>query len=307
MLNVSAVWGETFNRVVAIVNDEVITLHELNRKIKEMTGSDSAELRYKDEEQYLETRRQVLEHLIDEKITRAKIQEQGINVTPQRVDATIEKIKANNQWTHEDLLEKLSQEGLTYEKFRENIKEEIERFQLINSEVKSKIIIKEEKIREYYEEHKDDFGSEGKVHIASIFLIRENAGDEKETRELYRKGEEILDKLRKGASFSDMVRQFSQGPGVEEGGDLGTFKTSQLEPELRKICESLPQGGVSDLIVRPNGIQIIRLIEKHEGRIKSFEESRDAIYSILYKEEVNNRYLSWIKDLRESSYTKIIF
>ncbi|MFH1488125.1 MAG: SurA N-terminal domain-containing protein [Pseudomonadota bacterium] len=299
--------GEAFNRVVAIVNDKVITLHELNRKIKEVTGADAADLRFQNENKYLEMRRKVLESLVDEKITQNKIQELNIKVTQKQIDAAIERIKANNQLTHEDLLANLEKEGMPYETFRENIKKEIERIQLINSEVKSKIIITEEKIKAYYLEHRSEFSSDAKVHIAGIFLARRNPGDEREAREIHKKGEEILDKLKKGADFGDLVTQYSEGPGSREGGDLGTFRTAELEPELRKICESLPEGGFSDLIVRPNGIQIITLLTKEEGRVKSLEESRNAIHSILYRDEVDKRYLSWIKGLREGSYTKIIF
>ena len=301
------VLGETFNRVVAIVNDEVITLYELNKRIKERTGREASDLRFQSDERFLETRRQILKVLIDEKITQRKIQELGIKVTQKIIEGAVERVKSNNQWTQEDLQENLKQQGITYEEFQKNLRGEIERNRLINYEVKSKILITEEKIKQYYQENMSDFGSDEKVHLSSIFLIREDPNDENEARKLHEKGEEILSKLKKGAGFGELARQFSKGPGAEEGGDLGTFKTEQLEPELRKICESLPEGHFSDLIIRPNGIQIVKLISKQGGRVKSLEESRNAIHSILYKNEVNNRYLSWIKELRESSYTKIIF
>jgi len=299
--------ADTWNRVVAIVNDDVITLHELNKKIKEMTGLNPDDLRLSDENRYIATRRQILNLLIDERIAQEKIQELGIKVTQGQIDASIEKIKKDNQWTHEDLLSGLKREGITYEKYREDMKNDLQIIQLINFEVKSKIIIREEDISLYYQKHKEDFSSVGKVHLASIFLIRENPKDEGEIDELKRKGEDILARLRKGESFSELAKKFSQGPGSDEGGDMGIFETAQLEPELIKRLEAMPEGGVSDLIVRPNGIQIIKLIEKEERKVKSFEEVRDAIYSILYKGEVNERYTSWIKELRERSFTKTIF
>ena len=299
--------AEICNRVVAIVNDEVITLHELNKRIKEMTGFTPDDLRSQGENMYLETRQSILDLLINDKIAQGKIRELGINITEQHVDAAIEKLKKDNQWTQEDMASKFKREGITYEKYRENIKNDLERVQLINFEVKSKIIIREDEISQYYQEHKKDFSSEGEVHLANIFLMRNNPDDEEENRELYRRGEDILTKLRKGADFGELARKFSQGPGADEGGDLGTFKTDQLEPELRKILEVLPEGGFSDLIIRPNGIQIIKLIEKRETVVKSLEEARDAVYAILYKEDINEKFTSWIKELRESSYTKIIF
>ena len=141
--------AQTFNSIVAIVNEDVITLHELNKKMREMTGLTPDDLRSQSKKIYLETRRRILELLINEKITQAKIQELGIRVTPLQIDATIEKIKTNYQLTHEDLIDQLRKEGLTYEKYREKIKKDLERFRLIDAEVKSKIIIREEQLKQY--------------------------------------------------------------------------------------------------------------------------------------------------------------
>ena len=140
--------AEICNRVVAIVNDDVITLYELNQKMKELTGAEPEDLRARDENKYLDARRKILEALIDDKIAREKIQELGIKVTPKEIDATLERIKKTNQWTQEDLLRKLKSEGITYEKYREKLKSEIERYQLLNYEIKSKIVIREEELRQ---------------------------------------------------------------------------------------------------------------------------------------------------------------
>ena len=299
--------AQTFNRVVAIVNEDVITLHELNKKVREMTGLTPDGLRSRGKKTYLETRRRILEILINEKITQAKVQELGIHVTPLQIDATIERIKANNQWTHEDLIARLREGGLTYETYRENIKKDLERFRLINSVVQSKIIVREEQLKQYYENHKEEFSSEETVHLAGIFLMRKNPKDEDEIRELSRKMEHILARLSKGEDFGELAKKFSQGPGAREKGDLGSFQTAQLEQELRKVLEDMPEGGVSAPIVRANGIQTVKLIKRQDAKVKPFKEVRDVIYMMLYKDEVDKNYASWIKELRESSYTKINF
>ena len=299
--------AQTFNRVVAIVNEDVITLHELNKKVREMTGLTPDGLSSRDKKTYLETRRRILEILINEKLTQAKVQELGIHVTPLQIDATIERIKANNQWTHEDLIARLREGGLTYETYRENIKKDLERFRLINSVVQSKIIVREEQLKQYYENHKEEFSSEETVHLAGIFLMRKNPKDEDEIRELSRKMEHILARLSKGEDFGELAKKFSQGPGAREKGDLGSFQTAQLEQELRKVLEDMPEGGVSAPIVRANGIQTVKLIKRQDAKVKPFKEVRDVIYMMLYKDEVNKNYASWIKELRESSYTKINF
>jgi peptidyl-prolyl cis-trans isomerase SurA len=299
--------AQILNRVVAIVNDDVITLHELNKKIKEMTGLTPDDLSFGDKKTYLETRRKILALLIDEKITQWKVKELGIRVNSTQIDAAIERIKKTNQWTHEDLIARLKEEGLTYETFREKIKKDLERFRLINSVVQSKIIVREEQLKQYYENHKEEFSSKEIVHLAGIFLMRKNPNDEDELRELSRKMEDILTRLNEGEDFGELAQKFSQGPGAQEKGDLGQFQTDQLKQQLRKVIEDMPEGGISAPIIRANGIQIVKLIKRHDAKTKPFEEVRDIIYMMLYKDEANKSYESWMKELRESSYTKINF
>jgi peptidyl-prolyl cis-trans isomerase SurA len=299
--------AETCNRVVAIVNDDVITLHELNKKMRELTGLAPEDLRFQDEERYLQTRRDVLEHIINDRIAQEKIRELGIQVTDEQIDSTVEQMKKKNKMTQEDLVAGLRQEGMSYDKYRQNFNRDMEIYKLINYEVKSKIIVRDEDIAAYYEENKDKFSSEGQVRLAGIFLLREDPEDEGELDELIKQGESILARLEQGEDFGDLARAFSQGPGIEEGGDLGTFKLTDLDSELRKVVKGVPEGGFSGLIIASNGVQILRVVEKQGGGSQSLEDVRDSIYGILYQEEMDKIYAAWIKELRESSYTKTIF
>lgn len=309
----ASLWGGpsigavTLNRVVAVVNDDVITLHELNKKMKEMTGTSPDEMRLQDEQKFLEMRKKVLEFLIDQRIAQRQVQERGIKIDEKEIDDAVERVKRNNQWTQEDLIARIKKEGISYKKYRDDIRGDLERYQLINYAVNSKIIIREEELKKYYEDHKDEFTSEGRVRIATIILMAKRHGDEKELKNVRKKGEEILARLKQGEDFGALAKEFSQGPAAQQGGDLGTFKTGELDPELRKICQGIPKGGVSELLARQNGVQILKMVEKDEGNTRDFAEVKDAIYNILYKEEVDRLYNSWIKELRESSYTKITF
>jgi peptidyl-prolyl cis-trans isomerase SurA len=298
--------AEPLNRIVAVVNNEVITLHELNTRIKEMTGMTPVELKDRNEKVFLDARQQIIELMIDEKIAEAKIKELGIKVSQKQLDEAIERMKSENRWTQEDLVAALQKEGISYEKLREKVKKDLERMHLINSEVKSKIIITDDRIRKYYEEHKAQFAGDAKVHLAGIFLLRKGSGQE-ENEELLRRGEEILNLLKKGDDFAGLAKIHSDGPGAGEGGELGSFRISQLEPDLQSLLRDMPVGGNSGLIERRNGIQIIKLLEKEGGEGKGLDEVKDAIFSAIYKEEVDKRYMSWIKELRERSYTQIIF
>jgi peptidyl-prolyl cis-trans isomerase SurA len=306
VISAPVIAAEPLNRIVAYVNDEVITLHELNTRIKEVTGMTPVQLKSTNEEAFQDTRKKILEYMIDEKITEAKVRELNIRITQKQLDEAVERIKSDNRWTQEDLLEALRKEGLAYDRFREKVKRDLERIHLINSEVKSKIIITEERIRKYYEENKAKYAGDGKVHLAGIVLIRRGPGEE-ESERLRRKGEEILQLLKGGEDFGGLAKRYSEGPGADEGGEIGTFKLSQLDPELQKILKDIAVGGHSGLIERRNGIQIIKLLGREGGEERDLSEVKDAIFSAIYQDEVNSRYTTWIRELREKSYTKIIF
>jgi peptidyl-prolyl cis-trans isomerase SurA len=214
---------EICNRVVAVVNDDVITLYELNEKIKEMTGIEPEDLRSRDEIKFLEARRKVLELLIDGKIAQEKIKELEIEVTPAQVDAAIERIKQDNRWTQEDLLARLRKQGTTYENYHDTIKEELERIRLINFEVKSKIVIREEEVRQYYERHMEQFSSEGEVHLAGIFLMRKDPEDERELQ-----GEISWPDSKKGKILGNWQKSFPRVPGPTKGAIWACLRRTNL-------------------------------------------------------------------------------
>jgi len=302
-----SVSGEICNRVVAIVNDEVVTLYELDTMIQLLTGTPSKQLKNKSEEIYIKTRQKVLDDLVDQKIVLEKIKELKIEVTAKEVDQAIERVKADNQFTQEDLLAELKEQGNNYESYRKSIKEELERIQLINYEVKSKIILREEEIEEYYNTHRDEFTSEGRVRLALIFLKQEDPADKNEARALYQKAQDILSMIKGGKNFANLARKLSNGPGASEGGDLGVFKMAELNPEMAEIIKDLSAGEVSKPIIRPSGIKIIKVEEKDGGGEKSLEQVRNAIQTILYRKELDKKYSAWIKELRKKAYIKIIF
>jgi peptidyl-prolyl cis-trans isomerase SurA len=299
--------AEILNRVVAVANNEIITLHELNAKIKVMTGLDPIGLKERDEQGYLKAGRQILDQLINEKLAQEKVSEFGINVSSAEVDNAIAGIMRNTSATREGILAHLKEQGKSYEWYRETIKKQLKRMKLINQQVKSKIIIREERIKDYYNEHKDEYRLEEKVRLAVIFLGQKNLSDSSEARHLRRRADRIVSRLRNGEDFAKLAREFSGGPGADEGGDIGLFKASQLDPELIDIVKAMSVGDISEPIINPSGIRIFKLVEKQEKKLRTMEEVRDAIYRKLYLEEVDIMYSSWVKELREKAYIKIYF
>ncbi len=299
--------AEITNRIVAIVNVDIITLHELNTSMKRLTGLSVKGLQQKDETNFYGVRRSVLGSLINEKIAKQEITRLGIKVAKKEVEKAIEKVKRENNLTQEQLLYSLKMEGITLKEYKERIRGEIERFRLVNHEVKSKIVITEENVREYYEKHTKKYTEADKVRLARLFLEIRNPDDKEEIAQIKDLGQEILGRLKEGRDFFEMARIYSQGPAAPEGGHLGWIELSHLEPELRKRIAKLSPGEYTDLHSASSGFQIIKLIQEKKTGVKGLEEVRDAIYSKLFKEKVEKRYATWLNKLREQSFIKVIF
>jgi len=299
--------AEITNRIVATINSDIITLHDLNVSIKRLTGLSAKDLQLKNEKEFYEIRRAILDNLVNEKITEQQIIKLGIKVTAKDVEEAIEKVKRENDFTQEELIYNLKQEGVTLEEYKDKIEKQIERFRLVNYEVKSKIVITEEEIKKYYQTHSKEYTEISKVRLARIFLRVRNPNDKEEIARVKSLGVEILQRIKQGHDFSEMAKTYSQGPAGPEGGNLGWIKASQLEPTLRKKIDKLSVGEHADLDLAPSGFQIIKLAEEKKGGLKSFEEIRDAIYSKLFKEKAEKRYATWLNKLRKESFIKITF
>jgi peptidyl-prolyl cis-trans isomerase SurA len=298
--------AEVANCVVAFVNEELVTLYELNNSIRELTGKDPERLKSQDRERFEEIRRRVLDLLVEEKITNSKVKKLGIEISEEEVDAAVDRLKNSNGWNDEELLYNLRREGSTLEELREDLRKSIQRNRLVNYEVKSRIVIREEDLRDYYESNKDSFSSGGKVHLAGIVLMFRNPSDADERAATIRKAEEIHNRLGDGESFTELAARYSKGPGADEGGNLGVFSWSELDEQILDQIEPLRSGDVTEPIIRPEGVQILKVLDRREGEVKSFEEARDAIYDIFYEKEMDARYRQWIADLKKEAYIKIV-
>lgn len=305
MLHSGRLSAEVTNRIIAKVNGDIITLHELKASIKRLTGFNEESLKLRDKENYHEVRRTVLDNLINEKITEQQIAALGIEVTENDVEEAIKKIAGENHLTEEDLAHSLELQGFSLEEYKEKIKKEIEHFRLINYEIKSKIVITEGEIKEYYEGHKEEYVDICEVKLARCFLKAQNPNDKQEITRLKTLGDEILKRLEEGHGFSELAKTYSQGPAGPEGGDLGWMELRHLEPVLREKIGRLSPGNCTEPYFIPSGLQIIKLVDKKEGGLKPFEQVRDVIHSKLFNEKVEERYAQWLEEFRKKSFIKV--
>jgi peptidyl-prolyl cis-trans isomerase SurA len=307
-LVIDAKSGEIADRIVAVVNDDVITLFELNS----MVGPYAEKVRSlgypleKEKKMLYKVREDMLNRLIDEKIGDQEIKRSKIKISGKEIDQTIERIKETNYITDEDLRAKLAQEGLTMEEYRNQIEKQILRTRLVNIEVKSKIVITTEDIASYYESHRSQYGGKKKYHLRSIIMKISPLDDKTKKLEVKDRMDAVLEELKAGQPFEAMAKSYSESLTAADGGELGVFELDTLSPQLQAVVKQMKAGEFTPVLDTDQGYQIFWVQEIFVTKEKSLEEVSPEIEKKLYDEIAQKRYQSWISDLRKQSVIKII-
>ncbi|MFW6052737.1 MAG: peptidylprolyl isomerase [Desulfosalsimonas sp.] len=299
---------QVVDRVVAVVNDDVIRLRELEKTLDpvrqqlESRGLHGEEL---DEELY-KAREQILDELINQKLADQQVQEAGISVSGSDVENAIERIKQRNNYTDEDLRMSLQMQGMTMEEYRKEIRKQILRSRLVNRKIKASIVITDEDIRRYYEANPEEFGGEVKYELRNILLKYPNSEDKAAKNAIYDKMQSIIDKLKDGESFARLAKDFSEAPNAPDGGELGRFALEDLSKNIRTEIKDLEEGEFSEVVETEQGFQIFYVQDVVTTPPKPLEEVSDKIADKLYEQRVNQKYNDWLESLREESHIKII-
>jgi peptidyl-prolyl cis-trans isomerase SurA len=199
----------------------------------------------------------------------------------------------------------LAQQGLTMEEYRENLRQQLLRRNLVNREVKSKIVVTNEEIEKYYNDHREKYAGKSKYHIWNMAIRFSAYADAAEKQLAAEKMEAVLAKLKQGASFESLAKENPSAPGEPVGADLGLYELEELSSELRQVVQNMKAGEYSSLLNSDNGIQIVFVEEILATDPKAISEAKKEIENILYDEAINNRYNIWLGELRKRSHIKI--
>lgn len=298
--NVAIVNGAILlDRVVAIVNKEVITWSEL---YEAMEFEASSELKALNEQErrriFKESESAFLEGMIDMKLQLQEAKRLGIAASEDDVNRAIDGIKKKYSMTDDMFSEAIKQEGLSISAYRKKLAEQITINRLVEQEVRSKVLVTEKEIDNYISENKELAKEVEGVVISHIFLRMTDDKKQVEERAL-----DLYKRIMSGESFSDIARQYSEDASARVGGNMGFIKKVDISKDFMDVLAKLEVGKVSEPFWSSNGIHIIRLDEKIE--IKTTQELRELVRQRLLEEKFKKTYKDWTRALREKAYVEI--
>lgn len=300
--------NQMIDRIVAIVNDDIIVLSELNEKLKPYTDR-IAKMGYppeKEKKMIYKVREDIIRTMVDQKLTDQEVRKFGIVIDDEEVMRTIERIKQKNALTEEEMQADLARQGLTLASLKKNIREQMLRARLVNVAVRSKIVITKEDARAYFDSHPEEFRGEKKVHLWNIMTTKPEFAFETEIQAGRDQMEKVLDRLAAGESFQAIARELTAGKGPLTSSDIGEFRFGVLSPELQTAIGDLKAGEHTGLLETDNGFQIFYVHKIVAGAGKQFDEVAPEIQEKLFAEQVDSRFEAWLNDLREKSHIQIV-
>lgn len=294
---------EVVEEIVAIVNDDIITLSQYKaehdavyRMLSEQYQGEAFE------KAYAQMKEVLLPNIITNILLLQEAGKMDLQVE-EELKTQLENIKKeNNMESDQDLIRALQQQGMTFERFKKQLSEQILREVIIYQQVMGSIVVDDAEIVNYHKLHPEEFTEPPEYKLRGIYISAEQRSEE----EVEAKKREISEKLASGEEFAALAGEYTEDATKEKQGDMGRYKKGQLAKSLEQAVEKLKEGEVAPWLKVINGWYLLRVDEKKESRIKTFEESRDELQQKLFNEKRQKKTEEFLRDLREKSYIKIL-
>src|ERR1700692_3781917 len=301
--------GRVVEEIIARVNNEIITQSEYEKA--KVAAADEAKQDCQGHctpEQLqiaIEDRQKnALRDLIDQSLLVQRGKDMGLSVEPDVIKKLDQIRIQNNLPSMEELEKAVSNQGLNWEDFKNNLRNGILTQRVISSEVGSHITIGHDEIEKYYNEHKSEFVRPEQVALRSIEVNTEKKSLE-EIVELKKKAETTLKRIKDGEDFAEMAKRFSDGSTAKQGGFLGVYKRGELSKELEEVVFKMRKNDVTDVMDTKQGFLILQVLEHYDEGEQTLAKEEPEISEKLYNVRLEPAMREYVKTLREQSYVVI--
>jgi len=280
------------DRIVAVVNKEVIMLSELRVEMEPERKRLQQQHRGAELKRRLhQAEYQILTRMIERRLQMQHAQTKG-------VDASDEDIRR--------MAMELAQQGtpvnLDDPKQRKALKEQLILFTLESREVRNGVMVSDNDLRRFYERHLTLFMLPEEHRISQILLLTRKSESRKDLRA---RALEVYDQLKKGAAFDDLALRYSDAPDATRGSALGFIRQGEMELPIERAVAALQPGQISDLVETDEGIHIIRLEEKKTAQFRPLEEVKNELQGLVFQQKSADRYQRWLTDMKSKAYIEV--
>ena len=282
------------DRIVAIVNSDLIMLSEMKRELAPERERIQKEYRGDVLARRLKTAEYMaLTSMIERKLQLQEAKVRGVEVADQEVRQAVQQMKQQGETIDE-----------TNQANMKNVREQLTLLKVVDREVRSGVMVADSDMKRYFQEHRDRFALPEEYTLSQILIRSRSPDDTADAREKVR---EVMALLKRGESFEDLALRFSDGPSASRGGRLGLVRQGELLPGIERAIANLVPGGISDMIETPEGFHIVRLEDKQPKQFRPYEEVRVEIQGLVFQQKSEDVFQAWLADLKNKAYIEIKF
>ena len=328
--------GQVVEEIIARVNNQIITRSEFARSKDQLKEEVKTQDAANADKLYAEREQDILRDLIDQQLLLEKGKDLGITGDTDLIKRLDQMRKDMKLTSMEELEEKAKAQGISYEDFKQNMRNQIITQKVIGEEVGSHLNMSKEEAQKFYDEHKNEMEQPEAIRLSEILVAPkisadapankpagtdgtppeangQTPADEAANQALEAaalsaaeaKANDLLKQIKDGASFEDIAKKFSDGPSAAEGGTLGAFKRGALAKELEDKTFAMKAGEVSDVIRTKQGYVILKVTDHQQAGIPPLKDVEPKIQDALYYDKLQPALRAYLTKLREEAYIDI--
>ncbi len=294
--------AELVDKVIAVVNNEPVTLYELDKlmaqkidEIKKATGSVQ-------KEKFENYRQAALGLLIEEKLLEQAIQKRQITVTQEDVQKAIDNIMKRNNLTKDQLVAEVTKKGQSFDQYISDLKVQLRKVKFMGQVIAPRVKVTDADLDEFFAKHPDKFGNYSSVKMGQVIIPLVPGANDSELQAAQATAQEVVKKARGGANFEELGKKYSPNP---QTAVPQTYQVSGLAPQVGEAVSGLSAGQVSDPVRTDLGLHVIKVFERSTLAGDEFKTVREQMREKVFDQKVDDEMQKYIDELKGKSYIVI--
>ncbi|MBN2361859.1 MAG: peptidylprolyl isomerase [Deltaproteobacteria bacterium] len=294
------------NRIVAVINDDIIFLDELEKATAPLLARLPATLGVSERvQQTAAIRREVLDTLVADRLLDQQVRILKIDVSEREIDSVVDDLRARNGVTQQQLEQILRSQGMTLAEYRAGMHKQLLKLKIINLKVRSKVQVSEQDVQSLYHRQRAAAGQDVQIHVQHIlFALAPGASSEEEARQQQRAAQAVQ-RARAGEDFAGLANELSDDVSAKHGGDMGFFRRGDIVESFENAAFALRPGEISEPVRTPLGWHVIRLVERKTGDVGELSQVEQQLRDQIYQEEVEVAFKRYIDELKQGSHIEL--
>ena len=330
--------GQVVEEIIARVNSQIITRSEFLRSKDQLKDDVKQQDAANADKLYAEREKDVLRDLIDQQLLLEKGKDVGITGDTELIKQLDQMRKDMKLESMEELEKAATSQGISYEDFKQNMRNKIVTSKVIGEEVGSHLNIPKDELQKFYDEHKNELEQPESIRLSEILVAPQKpaavkpapdkpadsaaadsgaAADNSKDQDAAQQAEaaalaaaeakanDLLKQIRAGAGFEDVAKKNSEGPSAAQGGDLGVFKRGTLAKEIEDKAFAMKTGEVTDVMRTKQGFIILKVTDHQMAGIPPLKDVEPKIQDALYYQKLQPALRAYLTKLREDAYIDI--